>query len=209
MTILLLIRHGENDFARRGVLAGRRRAVHLNARGRQQAEDLAQSLAGLPIRAVYSSPLERALETALPLAKALRLRVRRAPGLIETDVGHWQGKRVRRLALTKYWKIVQASPSRAGHPGGETFMEVQLRIIAALEEICRRHGSRQMVACVLHSDPIKLAVAHYLGLPLDNFQRLACDPASVSMLAITPASAKLVWLNRQPPFVIPKAVAGR
>jgi len=207
--VLLLIRHGENDLAKRGVLAGRRPSVHLNDRGRRQAEELAHSLVGLPIRAVYSSPLERATETAAPIARALGLRTRRAPNLIETDVGQWQGKSVRRLALTRYWRIVQASPSRAGHPGGETFLEVQLRIVGALQEICTRHGGPQMVACVLHSDPIKLAVAHYLGLPLDNFQRLTCDPASVTMLSVSPASARLVWLNRQPPFAIPRVVAGR
>jgi probable phosphomutase (TIGR03848 family) len=209
VTILLLIRHGENDLAKRGVLAGRRAGVHLNDRGRKQAEELGRALGGLPIRALYSSPLERAMETAAPIAKALGLRIQRAPGLIETDVGHWEGKSVRRLALTKYWRIVQGSPSRAGHPGGETFMEVQLRIVAALETICARHQPRHMVACVLHSDPIKLAVAHFLGLPLDNFQRLTCDPASVTMLVVTPGNARLVWLNRQPPFELPKASAGR
>ena len=209
MTILLLIRHGENDLAKRGVLAGRRAAVHLNDKGRGQAEELGQALGGLPIRAIYSSPLERAVETAGPLANALGLRIQRAPGLIETDVGRWEGKSVRRLALSKYWSIVQRSPSRAGHPGGETFMEVQLRIVAALDSICGRHKPRHIVACVLHSDPIKLAVAHYLGLPLDNFQRLTCDPASVTMLVLSPGSARLVWLNRQPPVVVPRASAGR
>jgi probable phosphoglycerate mutase len=209
VTILLLIRHGENDLAKRGVLAGRRADVHLNDKGRKQAAGLSHALGGLPIRAVYSSPLERAMETAAPLAKALGLRIQRAPGLIETDVGRWEGKSVRRLALTKYWRIVQGSPSRAGHPGGETFMQVQLRIVAALEAICARHGPRHMVACVLHSDPIKLAVAHYLGLALDNFQRLTCDPASVTMLVVTPGNARLVWLNRQPPFEIARASAGR
>jgi probable phosphoglycerate mutase len=209
LTVLLLIRHGENDFAKRGVLAGRRPAVHLNEKGRKQAEELGQALRGLPIGAVYSSPLERAVETAAPIAKALGFRVQRVPGLIETDVGDWEGKSVRRLALTKYWKIVQRSPSRAGHPGGETFIEVQVRIVAALEVICARHKPRDMIACVLHSDPIKLAVAHYVGLPLDNFQRLTCDPASVTMLVISPGTARLVWLNRQPPFVLPKVSAGR
>lgn len=88
-------------------------------------------------------------------------------------------------------------------------MEVQVRIIAALEVICARHRPRDMIACVLHSDPIKLAVAHYVGLPLDNFQRLTCDPASVTMLVMSPGTARLVWLNRQPPFVLPKVSVGR
>src|SRR5512139_956070 len=113
MTLLLLSRHGENDFSKRCVLAGRLRGVHLNDKGRQQAQDLAKSLSGFPIRAIYSSPLERAMETGAPLASALGLNLQRASGLIESDVGAWEGKAVRRLALGKYWRIIQTAPSRA------------------------------------------------------------------------------------------------
>lgn len=209
MPTLLLIRHGENELSRRGILAGRMSGVHLNVSGLAQAEELARSLGKLPIRAVYSSPLERALETARPLAKVLRLPVLRDSGLIESDVGKWQGRSVRRLALSGYWRLVQRSPSRAGHPGGESFIQTQTRIVGALEAICKRHRSRDLVACVLHSDPIKLAVAHYIGLPLDYFQRLGCDPASVTMISIGPSSARLVWLNRQPPFTLPAGGSAR
>ena len=208
MPIVLLIRHGENEYARRGVLAGRLHGVHLNEKGRIQAQELAEALTKMPIRAVYSSPLERATETAAPLAVRLRLQVSRVPGLTESDVGEWQGKSVRRLARSAYWKIVQQTPSRAGHPGGESFLETQVRVVAAIDAICAEHGPRDLIACVLHSDPIKLAVAHYLGLPLDNFQRLACDPASVTMMAISPSGARLLWLNRQPPFVPVKRPGG-
>ncbi len=202
MTLLLLIRHGENDFSKRGVLAGRRPGVHLNDKGRQQAQELARSLSGLPIRAIYSSPLERAVETAEPLATALGLPVQRASGLIESDVGAWEGKAVRRLALSKYWRLIQTSPSRAGHPGGETFIQTQTRIVGAVAAICAKQRAKDMIACVLHADPIKLAVAHYIGIPLDNFQRLGCDPASVTLLAVGASTARLIWLNRQPPFEV-------
>jgi probable phosphoglycerate mutase len=157
----------------------------------------------MPIRAIYSSPLERALETAKPLARRLHLRVEKVANLVESDVGSWEGKSVRRLALSKYWRIVQQSPSRAGHPGGETFVQTQTRVVQAIDAICAAHKPRDLIACVFHSDPIKLAIAHYIGLPLDRFQRLACDPASVSMLQLGPASARLIWLNRQPPFAAP------
>ena len=203
MAALLLIRHGENDFTKRGILAGRLPGVHLNERGRKQAQDLAEALAGLPIRAVYSSPLERAMETARPLARALHLPVQRDAGLMESNVGAWEGKSIRRLARTKNWRIVQRSPSRAGHPEGETFVQTQGRIVTALEAICTRHKPRELIACVFHSDPIKLAVAHFIGLPLDNFQRIGCDPASVTLLSIGPSTSRLIWLNRQPPFTIP------
>jgi probable phosphoglycerate mutase len=203
MTLLLLIRHGENDLSKRGVLAGRLPGVHLNATGKKQALELAEALRGFPVRAVYSSPLDRAMETAAPLARMLGLRIRRAPGLLESDVGQWQGRSVRRLARSRSWALVQRAPSRASHPGGESFVAVQARVVAALDTICAAHRPRDLIACVLHSDPIKLAVAHFLGLPLDHFQRLGCDPASVTLLTLGASSARLLWLNRQPPFESP------
>ncbi len=203
MPLLLLIRHGENDYSRTGRLAGRMPDIHLNERGRQQAEALAKALANAPITAVYSSPLERAFETAEPIAKGHGLDVIQTAGLMEANVGEWQGKSVRRLALLKYWRVVQNAPSRARHPGGESFAETQVRIVSTLDGICSKHKERAMIACVFHSDPIKLAVAHYIGMPLDHFQRLACDTGSVTMLAVSMSSAHLIWLNRRPPFEFP------
>jgi probable phosphomutase (TIGR03848 family) len=200
MTILLLIRHGENDYSKKGKLAGRLAGVHLNERGRKQADELGQALSQVPLKAVYSSPLERAMETAAPIARARGLTVLREPGLLEANVGKWQGQSVRKLSLTRYWRIVQNAPSRAGHPGGETFQQVQTRIVTALDGICRKHKPRDIVACVYHADPIKLAVAHYLGLPLDNFQRLGCDTGSVTALFISDLGANLMKLNQRPPF---------
>ena len=200
MPLLLLIRHAENDYSKRGRLAGRLPGVHLNERGRGQALDLAEALRGAPVKALYSSPLQRALETANPIGRVLDLAVQREPGLIEADVGEWQGRSLRRLALTKKWRTFQQSASRARHPGGESMLETQARVVSALDAICARHSSRELVACVFHSDPIKLAVAHYIGLPLDHFQRLGCDTASVTLLSVTTTSARLLWLNRRPPF---------
>ena len=140
------------------------------------------------------------METAAPIAKARGLMIIQEPGLLETDVGQWQGKSVRRLALTRYWRIVQGAPSRAGHPGGETFQQVQTRVVLALDAICRQFKPREVVACVFHADPIKLAVAHYLGLPLDHFQRLGCDTGSVTALYISESNANLMKLNQRPPF---------
>ncbi len=200
MPLLLLIRHGENDYSKTGKLAGRMPGVVLNERGRKQAEELGKALANAPLAAIYSSPLERAMQTAEPIAKARGLTIVPMEGLLEANVGEWQGKSVRRLALSKYWRIVQNSPSRARHPGCESFAETQVRIVSALEAICAKHKDRDLIACVFHSDPIKLAVAHFIGMPLDHFQRLACDTGSVTLLAISASSAHLVWLNRRPPF---------
>jgi probable phosphoglycerate mutase len=174
--------------------------VHLNDRGQKQAGELAQALAQVPLKAIYSSPLERAMETAAPIAKARGLKIIKEPGLLEADVGKWQGQSIRRLALTKYWRVIQRAPSRAGHPGGESFVQTQTRVVAALESLCARYKARDLVACVFHADPIKLAVAHYVGLPLDHFQRLACDTASVTLLAVYETGAHLIWLNHRPPF---------
>lgn len=203
MPLLLLIRHGENDYSKTGKLAGRLPGVHLNERGRKQAEELASTLANAPLAAVYSSPLERAMQTAEPIAKAHALKILQAPGLLEANVGDWQGKSVRRLARQKYWRVIQNAPSRARHPGGESFAETQLRVVSALEEICAKHRDRDLIACVFHSDPIKLAVAYFIGMPLDHFQRLACDTGSVTLLAMGASSAHLIWLNRRPPFEFP------
>ncbi len=204
MTVLLLIRHGENDYSRTGRLAGRMPGVDLNERGRKQAEELGKAFANVPLAAIYSSPLERAMQTAEPIAKARGLKVIPALGLLEANVGEWQGKSVRRLALLKYWKVIQNAPSRARHPGGESFQETQTRIVSALDSICAKHKDRDLVACVFHSDPIKLAIAHYIGLALDQFQRLSCDTGSVSMLAVSASSAHLIWLNRRPPLNFPE-----
>lgn len=200
MPLLLLIRHGENDYTKTGRFAGRTPGVHLNEKGQSQAQALGEAFKDVPLKALYASPLERAMETATPIASARKLEIIPTPGLLESDVGKWQGQSVRRVALSKVWKIVQNAPSRAGHPGGETFQQVQTRIATTLNEICAKYKPRDIVACVFHADPIKLAVAYYLGLPLDNFQRLACDTGSVTALHITDMGAYLLKFNQRPPF---------
>src|ERR1700690_3999887 len=200
MPLLLLIRHGENDYSKKGRLAGRLPGIHLNDRGKEQAAELGKALADTPIKAIYSSPLERAMETAEPIAQTHGLKIFQEAGLLESNVGDWQGQSIRRLAITKYWRVVQRAPSRAGHPGGETFLQTQTRVVSALDEICKKYKPQDIIACVFHADPIKLAVAHYMGLPLDNFQRLACDTASATMLAVGESGAQVIWLNHRPPF---------
>ncbi len=203
MPILLLIRHGENDYLKTHRAAGRLPGVHLNERGRQQAEALAQALAQVPLAAIYSSPLERAVETAEPIARLHQLQVQIEPGLIESDVGSWQGRPWKELRRLKAWLLVQHSPSRFRFPDGESFLEMQVRVVTALERILTQHQSDQVVACVFHADPIKLAITHYLGLPLDHFQRLACDPGSVTVIYVDSSACMLLKLNLLPPFTLP------
>ncbi len=201
MPLLLLIRHGENDFVKTGKLPGRLPGIHLNEKGRKQAEALGEALRDVPIRAIYSSPLERALETAEPIAKARNLPILQEPDLRDSDVGKWQGKSLKVLRLTNAWKVVQNAPSRFQFPEGESFIDLQTRIANALENIIRKHNKpKHIVAAVFHADPIKLAVSHFLGLPLDHFQRLGCDTGSVTVLHVNEMGAHLLKLNQRPPF---------
>ncbi len=201
MPLLLLIRHGENDYVKTGKMAGRLPGVHLNERGQKQAQALGEALKGVPITAIYSSPLERAIETATPIANARNLKIIQNPNLLDTDVGKWQGKSLAVLRLKKEWKIVQSAPSRFQFPEGESFLDLQSRIANVLEGIVKKHNkSKDIVAVVFHADPIKLAVSHFLGLPLDHFQKLSCDTGSLTMLHAGEAGANLVKLNQRPPF---------
>ena len=200
MPLLLLIRHGENDYTKKHKLAGHLPNVHLNERGQKQAQDLAEALKDVPLKAIYSSPLERATETGTPIAVARNLKLEIEKDLIETNVGKWQGRSLAALNLNKHWKVVQHAPSRAQFPEGETFYQCQSRVVNALDKICSAYKSRDIIACVFHADPIKLAIAHYLGLPLDQFQRLGCDTGSISALYISEMGANLLKLNQRPPF---------
>ena len=201
MPLLLLVRHGENDYVKTGKMAGRLPGVHLNERGQKQAQALSEALKDVPIKAIYSSPLERAMETATPIASARKLQIIQEPDVMDADIGEWQGRSWKVLRLTKVWKIVQNSPSRFRFPEGESFPEMQTRIANALERIVKKHNKPQdIIVAVFHADPIKLAVSHFLGLPLDNFQRLSCDTGSLTVLHVNEMGANLIKLNQRPPF---------
>lgn len=205
MPVFLLIRHGENEYVKKGRLAGRLPGVHLNKNGQAQAKLLAERLAEAPIKAIYSSPLERTIETAQPLAEKLGLEVVPCPGLIEIDFGEWQDQKLKGLSRTKLWKVVQGAPSVMRFPGGETFADAQRRICAQLESLAAQHDPKDLVACVSHSDAIKLAVAFYIGMPLDSFQRLHVSPASITTLALGEMGGYLLNLNYEFSFTLPKA----
>jgi probable phosphoglycerate mutase len=204
MPLFLLIRHGENEYVKTGRMAGRLPGVHLNEKGRGQAQALADKLAEAPIKAIYSSPLERAMETAEPLAKALGLEICQRPGLMETDIGEWQGQKVKGLSRLKIWRTVQRNPSIFRFPGGETFTEAQHRIVQELSGIAALHDPKDVVACFSHSDPIKMAVAFFIGLPLDLFQRLSVSTGSITALYIGEGGSSLLNLNYDLSFNLPK-----
>lgn len=194
MAILLLIRHGENDFVGKR-LAGHLPGVHLNQRGRQQAAALIPILGSQPIQAIYSSPLERAVETAEPLANHFGLTIQICNDLAEINFGEWQGCPIGRLRRSKEWKTVQEHPEEMRFPGGESFSEAQARLVTAVDRIAATHDKKEMVACFSHSDSIKLLIAHYLGMPLRHFQRLTVDTASISAIYLGMSHPYLLQLN--------------
>ncbi len=196
MTTMLLIRHAENDYVKTGKLAGRLPNVHLNARGKLQAAALAEILTPVRLRAIISSPLERAMETAAPLAASKKMEIIVRENLSEIKYGQWQGASLKRLHSRKLWSVIQTMPSLARFPQGESFPEAQTRIVSELETLRAKYGTpKATIACIFHSDPIKLTIAHYIGLPLDLFQRLTIAPASISILQINDGNVRLLGLN--------------
>ncbi|HXA43555.1 MAG TPA: MSMEG_4193 family putative phosphomutase [Candidatus Solibacter sp.] len=191
--LLLLIRHAITDLTSKQ-LVGRRPGVHLSPKGQAQATGLVELLHGIPIAAIYSSPLERAVETAAPLAADRQIEVRQEAGLSEVDYGDWAGQEFKQLRRTDLWKRVQLRPADARFPGGEAVREAQARIVGSLEGIANAHA-RETVAVFSHSDMIKFAVAHLTGLHLDMFQRLAISPASVTAILLGGAAPALIKMN--------------
>jgi probable phosphoglycerate mutase len=198
MTTFLLIRHAHCDPVGHAI-AGRALGVHLNGRGKAEAATLGARLAGLPIGAVYSSPLERAVQTATAVAERLGLRVETAPGLNEVDFGEWTGRTLAELDQTAEWKSFNSFRSGTRIPGGESMTEVLARALAELGRLDRAHaGSRELVAVVSHGDVLRAVIAHYLGIPTDLFQRIELSPASVSVLTLEPHGPRLLLLNSLP-----------
>jgi probable phosphomutase (TIGR03848 family) len=192
-TRLLLVRHAVT--AETGPkLTGRTPGVDLSDEGVRQAEAVAERLAPLPVAAVYASPIERTMQTAARIAARHRLDVRELAGVIEAEYGEWTGQRLADLAQTDEWKVVQATPSRARFPGGETIRAMQARMVAALEDVAAAHP-HQTVVVVSHADPIKSAIAHFSGMHLDLFQRIHVAPASVTALELHTLGAVLLKLN--------------
>lgn len=194
MTEILLIRHAVNDFVKTGRLAGWTPGVHLNDEGRQQAEALAQRLDGLPIHAIYSSPLDRAVETAEPLARLRGLPIRILEGVGEVRYGDWTGGVIEELAKHELWHGVQFFPSSTRFPNGETIGEMQARAVGQCEALRVAHAD-EIVAVVSHADVIKAVIAHYVGMHLDLFQRLIVAPASVTWLHLGKGGPRLVVMN--------------
>lgn len=193
-TTVLMVRHGETPTTGK-LLPGRAPGLHLAESGRQQAAAVAQRMAALPsLDAIYASPLERTRETARPTASARGLKVRIDRGLLEADVGDWTGQELKVVSKSREWQAVQRFPSGFRFPGGESFLEMATRGLAAIERITKAHPG-QTVAVFSHADVIKAVVAHALGTHLDLFQRIVISPCSVSAVAYGPGGPVVLCVN--------------
>lgn len=182
MTTLLLIRHGVT--ASTGRRLGGRTQTALSEEGREQARRAGASIGDLPVRAVYASPLARTWQTAELVGEAVGREPVACDGLLEVDYGRWTDRPLKSVARTKMWPVIQARPSLAAFPDGETIRAAQLRAADAVEQLVARH-KRGVIVAVSHADVIKALVAFYLALPLDGFQRLHVSPASLTVLSLS------------------------
>jgi probable phosphoglycerate mutase len=193
-TLLLLVRHGQTPTTG-ATLPGRAKGLHLAETGHVQAGQVATRIAGLSgVTAVYASPLERTRETAAPIARALGLKITTNRGLLECDFGEWTGAKLATLRKKPEWQRVQRYPSGFRFPGGESFAEMQVRMVSTLDALAAEHRGQTVVA-VSHADPIKAAVANALGTHLDLFQRIVISPCSVTAILSTDAGPIVLAVN--------------
>jgi probable phosphomutase (TIGR03848 family) len=203
MTVILL-RHGRSTANTAHTLAGRTEGVDLDETGTAQAAALVDRVAGLPIRALVSSPLLRCERTLVPLAAHLGLQPLVDDRLIEVDYGDWTGRKISELMAEPLWSVVQQQPSAAVFPGGEGLAAVQSRAVSAVREhdrrLARDNDDKDVlwVACT-HGDVIKSVVADAMGVHLDSFQRITADTASMSVIRYTPVRPFVVHVNHTGP----------
>lgn len=190
MSRLVLVRHAPT--AETGTrLTGRLPGVPLDERGRRVAEETADRLADVRLAAVYASPIERTWETATILGARHGLEPIPHEGLLEVDYGRWSGRTLKSLTRLKSWQTVQHTPSRMAFPDGETLAGAAARAVAACESLAASHRT-QTIALVSHADIIKGILSHYLGQPLDLFQRIAVAPGSISVIDLPPGGPPMV-----------------
>ena len=193
-TLVLLIRHGQTPTTGK-TLPGRAKGLHLAETGQEQARNVAERLTVLKrLDAIYSSPLERARETAAPLSKARALPIVIDRGLLECEFGEWTGAELKDLMKKPEWTTVQRYPSGFRFPGGESFAEMQTRMSATVQRLAAAHVGG-VIACVSHADPIKAVLADALGTHLDLFQRISISTCSVSAIAYGPTGPNVLCVN--------------
>jgi probable phosphomutase (TIGR03848 family) len=193
-TTIYLLRHAHSRANLSGVLAGRMEGVHLSERGVNESLSLVPVLTALNIDRVHVSPLTRCSETVAPfIKKQSKIKVFEDPSFIEMDYGDWTGSKLTLLSRKDLWRSIQENPSSVRFPHGESFLEMSARAIAGIEAI-NSDGRNHLV--VSHGDVIRVLINHYLGSHLNNFQRLAVGPASLSTLQFTKKGPNIHGVNQ-------------
>ena len=193
MTSFFLIRHAAcNGLGQ--TLWGRTPGICLNEKGQLQAQRLADRFKNMTLNAIYSSPLERALETATELARSMKLEVRKSEAVNEINFGEWTGKSFEWLSGDERWRHFNRHRSLTPIPGGESFLEVQNRIVREIEALAEQHGKAR-IAIVSHADVIRAAVACFAAMPIDLIDRFEISPCSVTVVSVDPGSATLLTIN--------------
>ena len=195
MTRFLLVRHGEHDFLVNGVIAGRQSGVRLNSLGQQQAEQLGESLALLPIDAIYCSPLERACETAAPLARKIKVEPNISEEFNEIEMGDWTNRSLAELDKSPQWRQWNCFRSGTRAPNGETILDVQQRVLRKLSVLREKH---RFVAIFTHADVIRATLVYFLGMPIDLLLRIDVAPGSVSAISIGVDFVRVDCVNLTP-----------
>ncbi len=189
-----MVRHGKTPSTGK-LLPGRAKGLHLSETGKQEALVVAERLSKIKkVAAIYASPLERARETAAPIAKALKQKVIINKGLLECDFGDWTGEELAKLMKLPEWSNVQRAPSTFRFPKGESFTEMQTRMVSTLDDLRKKH-SGGVVICVSHADPIKAAVAHAMGTHIDLFQRIVISTCSVTAVSYSSFGPVVLTVN--------------
>ena len=192
-TTFFLVRHAAHD--RVGtVLCGRMQGISLGEDGRLQARALADRFVSENVVSVYTSPLERAVETAEPIAARIGKRLERSSDIIEIDFGAWSGKSFDMLADDPLWSTWNSSRSTTRPPQGETMLEAQVRIVRTMERLRHLHAGASVIL-VSHSDVIKAALLYHLGMSIDAYARLEVSPASISTLVVGEWGSKVLRMN--------------
>jgi len=193
MIRFLLIRHALTDAVGR-FFAGRLPGIHLNETGREQARRLAKRLEPVPLTAIVSSPLERALETAAPIAVPRGLEVEVNAALTEIDIGEWTGREFTALDSSTEWQLYNRIPSLTTPPGGESLLDVQHRAVKAILALHGRFENGS-IAVVSHGDVIRAILLHCLGMPIDCLDRFKVSPARISIVDFNKGSVKVLQVN--------------
>jgi probable phosphoglycerate mutase len=192
MTIFYLVRHGNTGV--RNKIIGRTPGIHLNQEGHAQAQKMAARFSEIPITALYSSPLDRTMDTAQHLARQINLTIQIVEEVVEIDFGDWTGMAFDDIRKDSRWEHFNSFRSGTRIPGGETMLEVQDRFVGWMEAVRRQHAGERVIV-VSHGDPIRAAVLYYSGLHIDMFNRLDISLTSVNAINVDDNQARILTFN--------------